>query len=270
MKLVFIIINKSPITLNWVINLAGKSNTAIRVIPFPEGASSGEGSGGSLLLPTEVPMLSGCSFSTANLFRSHAEHRQLGLCKWKMCPWASHLYMLFQWAWLAWSAEKKLLWGEKSMYLLSATARQRRKVWALMTPSPQASTVWWESPCFLPFLSPRKTCLLKQYKEMGICFGPRLIRVQSIQMLKCGIEKVEWSVTLWPWAGSREPEMMDGAHLTCSFSLSEFRVLSSRLEPHVFRVSSLLSYIFMEMPLWTFSEICVLGDPKSSHVDEED
>jgi hypothetical protein len=38
MKLVFIIINKSPITLNWVINLAGKSNTAVRVIPFPEGA----------------------------------------------------------------------------------------------------------------------------------------------------------------------------------------------------------------------------------------
>lgn len=38
MKLVFIIINKSPITLNWVINLAGKSNTAVRVFPFPEGA----------------------------------------------------------------------------------------------------------------------------------------------------------------------------------------------------------------------------------------
>lgn len=38
MKLVFIIINKSPITLNWVINLAGKSNTTVRVFPFPEGA----------------------------------------------------------------------------------------------------------------------------------------------------------------------------------------------------------------------------------------
>lgn len=86
MKLVFIIINKSPITLNWVINLAGKSNTAIRVIPFPEEASSGEGSGGPLLLPTEVAMLPGSWFSTANLFRSHGEHRQLGLCKWKMCP----------------------------------------------------------------------------------------------------------------------------------------------------------------------------------------
>lgn len=49
MKLVFIIINKSPITLNWVINLAGKSNTAARAIPFPEGALRRKEAAGPLL-----------------------------------------------------------------------------------------------------------------------------------------------------------------------------------------------------------------------------
>lgn len=51
MKLVFIIINKSPITLNWVINLAGKSNTAVRVIPFPEGALQGK----AVVAPSSSP-----------------------------------------------------------------------------------------------------------------------------------------------------------------------------------------------------------------------
>lgn len=49
MKLVFIIINKSPITLNWVINLIGKSNTAIRAFSFPEGALQKKEVAGSLL-----------------------------------------------------------------------------------------------------------------------------------------------------------------------------------------------------------------------------
>ena len=76
MKLVFIIINKSPITLNWVINLAGKSNTAGRVIPFPEGALQREEAVGSLL-PEAGCARQGGWLSAANLFRLQAEHEQL-------------------------------------------------------------------------------------------------------------------------------------------------------------------------------------------------
>lgn len=76
MKLVFIIINKSPITLNWVINLAGKSNTAGRVIPFPEGALQRKEAAGSLL-PEAGCAHRGGWLSAANLFRSQAEHEQL-------------------------------------------------------------------------------------------------------------------------------------------------------------------------------------------------
>lgn len=76
MKLVFIIINKSPITLNWVINLAGKSNTAGRVIPFPEGALQRKEAAGSLL-PEAGCVHRGGWLSAANLFRSQAEHHQL-------------------------------------------------------------------------------------------------------------------------------------------------------------------------------------------------
>lgn len=75
MKLVFIIINKSPITLNWVINLAGKSNIAVRVIPFPEGALQRKEAA------APPPQQAGCAhsgscFSAANPVRSQAEPQQ--------------------------------------------------------------------------------------------------------------------------------------------------------------------------------------------------
>ena len=69
MKLVFIIINKSPITFNWVINLAGKSSTAVRVIPFPEGALQGKEAAGSLL-PEAGCVHWGSWVSAVHLFRS--------------------------------------------------------------------------------------------------------------------------------------------------------------------------------------------------------
>ena len=68
MKLVFIIINKSPITLNWVINLAGKSSTAGRVIPFPEGALQRNEAVGPLL-PEAGCVHQGGWLSAANLFK---------------------------------------------------------------------------------------------------------------------------------------------------------------------------------------------------------
>lgn len=75
MKLVFIIINKSPITLNWVINLAGKSNTAVRVIHFPEGALLRKEVAGPLLLNRGWLCLLGGWLSAANLFGSQTEHK---------------------------------------------------------------------------------------------------------------------------------------------------------------------------------------------------
>lgn len=71
MKLVFIIINKSPITLNWVINLAGKSNPSVRVIPFPEGALRRKEAARSLLPEAGCAHWDGW-FSAAHLFRSQA------------------------------------------------------------------------------------------------------------------------------------------------------------------------------------------------------
>lgn len=73
MKLVFIIINKSPITLNWVINLAGKSNTTVRVIPFPEGALPRKEVAGSLL-PKSLAQAAG---SLLPISPGHKQHKHL-------------------------------------------------------------------------------------------------------------------------------------------------------------------------------------------------
>lgn len=71
MKLVFIIINKSPITLNWVINLAGKSNTAARAIPYPEGALRRKEAAGPLLPKQRLAVLAQAARSLLPISSGH-------------------------------------------------------------------------------------------------------------------------------------------------------------------------------------------------------
>lgn len=146
MKLVFIIINKSPITLNWVINLAGKSNTALRVIPFPEGALQRKEAAGSLL-PNRSWL---CSLGSLLLI--YSGHKQstgsLGLCKWKNCTFAQHMRIwLLCGHCLHCQFSYGLFWEIKPCaFCVPGTVLERRKMLflsSLRTRMPHVPTVQW-------------------------------------------------------------------------------------------------------------------------------
>lgn len=154
MKLVFIIINKSPITLNWVINLAGKSNSAIRVIPFPEGALQGK----AVAAPASSPQWQACSLVAHSPLLIYSGHMwstdNSGSVNGKSVT-EPH-------TWRCCSSERGLhgqlrkglsIWGEKSMYLPCARNSMTEKVSPRFSdPTPRSVLdPGRERLCFLPF-----------------------------------------------------------------------------------------------------------------------